>query len=38
MKNVIMSGLGAVMYVVQSKAEKHMPYGELLGTTECTPL
>jgi len=26
------------MYVVQSKAEKHMPCGELLGTTECRRL
>jgi len=26
------------MYVVLSKAEKHLPYGELAGTTECVTL
>ena len=29
--NVVISVVGAVMYVVQSKAEKHVPCGELLG-------
>jgi len=27
-----------VMYVVLSEAEKHVPYGELVGTTECMTL
>ena len=30
MNNVIISGLDAVTYVVQSKAEKHMPYEDYL--------
>ena len=34
--NVVISGVEAILYVVQSKAEKQVPYGELLGTTECT--
>jgi hypothetical protein len=38
MKNIIISGLDAVKYVVQSKAEKYMHYGKLLGTAECKPL
>ena len=37
MNNVVISGLDAVMYVVQSKAEKNMIYGELLSIAECTP-
>jgi hypothetical protein len=36
--NVVISEVDAVMYVVLSKAEKHLPYGELLGTTECIML
>ena len=34
--NVVISEVDALMYVVLSKAEKHVPYGELIGTTECT--
>jgi hypothetical protein len=26
--------VGALMYVILSKAEKHVPYEELIGTTE----
>jgi len=26
------------MYIVVSEAEKHVPYGELVGTTECLTL
>jgi hypothetical protein len=26
------------MYVVLSRVEKHVPYGELVNTTECTTL
>jgi hypothetical protein len=33
--NVITSEVDALMYVVLSNAEKHMPYVELIGTTEC---
>jgi hypothetical protein len=33
--NVVISEEEALVYVVLSKAEKHMPYGELVGTTEC---
>jgi len=32
--NVIVSEVDALMCVVRSKAEKHVPYGELVGTTE----
>jgi hypothetical protein len=32
---VVMSKVDALMYVVLSKAEKHVPNGELVGTTEC---
>jgi hypothetical protein len=32
--NVFMSDVDARMYVVLSKAEKHVPYGELVGSTE----
>jgi len=34
----ITSVVDAVMYVVLSEAEKHVPYGELVGTTECLTL
>jgi len=27
--------VNALIYVVLSRAEKHVPYGELVGTTEC---
>jgi hypothetical protein len=32
--NVVISEVDALRYVVLSKAEKHMPYGELGSTTE----
>jgi hypothetical protein len=32
--NFVISEVDAVMYVLLSKAEKHVPYGELVGTTE----
>jgi hypothetical protein len=32
--NVFISEVDAAMYVVLNKAEKHVPYGELFGTTE----
>jgi hypothetical protein len=32
--NVVISEVGAFMYVVLSRAEKHVPYEELVGTTE----
>jgi hypothetical protein len=32
--NVFISEVDAVMYVVLSKAENHLPYAELFGTTE----
>ena len=32
--NVIISQADALMYVVLTKAEKHVPYGELFGTTD----
>ena len=34
----VISEVVAVMYVVVSKAEKHVPCGELVGTTECKTL
>jgi hypothetical protein len=33
--NIVRSEIDALMYVVLSKAEKHVPHGELVGTTEC---
>jgi len=30
--------MDAVIYVVLSEVEKHVPYGELVGTTECITL
>jgi hypothetical protein len=36
--NVVTSVVDALMHVILSKAEKHMPYGELVGTTECIML
>jgi hypothetical protein len=36
--NIVMSGIVALTYVVLSEAEKHVPYGESVGTTECIML
>jgi hypothetical protein len=36
--NVVKFEVDALMYVVLSIAEKHVPYGELVGTTECVTL
>jgi hypothetical protein len=36
--NVIISEVDPVLCVVLSKAEKHEPYGKLVGTTECVTL
>jgi hypothetical protein len=36
--NIIISEVDALMYVVLSKAEKHVPYGELFGTTDSITL
>jgi hypothetical protein len=36
--NVPISEVDAVMYVILSKAEKHVPCGKLVGTTECMTL
>ena len=36
--NVIMFEVDALIYVVLSKAEKHMPYWNLVCTTECITL
>jgi hypothetical protein len=33
--DVSVSEEDAVMYVILSKAEKHLPFGELVGITEC---
>jgi len=33
--NVVISEVDARMYVVLSKAKKHVPYGELVCTSEC---
>jgi hypothetical protein len=33
--NVVISEIDALMYVVLKKAEKHVPYGQSVGTTEC---
>jgi hypothetical protein len=35
---IVISELDALVYVVLSKAENHVPYGELCGTTECITL
>ena len=32
--NVVLSEVHALTYVVLSKAEKHVPYGKLVSTTE----
>ena len=36
--NIVITEVDALMYVVISKAENHVPYGELAGTTECMTL
>ena len=36
--NVVISEVDALVYVVLSKADKHVPYGELVATTECITL
>jgi hypothetical protein len=36
--NVVTSDVDCLEYVVLSKAEKHVPYGQLVGTTECVTL
>ena len=36
--NVVVSKVDALMYVMLSKAEKHMPYGESIGIIECIML
>jgi hypothetical protein len=35
---VIVSKVDALTYVMLSKTERHMPYGELIGTAECITL
>jgi len=34
----VISKADALTYAVLSKAEKHVPYAELVGTTECVML
>ena len=36
--NVVISEVDSLMYIALSEAEKHMPYGKLVGTTECLML
>jgi hypothetical protein len=36
--NVVISVASGFIYVVISKEEKYVPYGELVGTTECIML
>jgi len=36
--NDVTSQVDALMYVILSKAEKHVPYEELVGTIECITL
>ena len=36
--NIVTSEVDALIYVVLSKAEKQVPHGELVGTTECITL
>ena len=36
--NVVICEVDALIYVVLSKAEQHVPYGKLVGTTECLML
>jgi len=36
--NVVISNVDLPMYVAVNRAEKHVRYGELVGTTECRTL
>jgi len=36
--NVVISEVDALVNVVLSKAEKHVRFGQLVGTTECATL
>ena len=36
--NIVTSEVDVFMYVVLTKAEKHVPYGKLVGTIECITL
>jgi len=36
--NFILSEIGVFMYFALSKAEKHAPLGEFVGTTDCITL
>jgi len=36
--NVVISEVDSLLYVVLSKAKKHVSYGELVYTTECVTL
>ena len=36
--SIVISEVYALMYVVLSKEEKHVPYSELVGTTKCMRL
>jgi hypothetical protein len=36
--NDVISEVDTLMYVALCKAEKHVPYGELVDTTECITL
>ena len=38
MDNAVISEVDALNYVVLSKVEKHVPYGELFGNTKCITL
>jgi hypothetical protein len=33
--NVVISEVHALLCIILSKVEKHVPYGESVGTTEC---
>ena len=35
---IVISEISALRYVVLSKAERNVPYGELVDTTECNTL
>jgi hypothetical protein len=35
---VLISEVGTLMHVALSEVEKHVPYGELVGTRECLSL
>jgi hypothetical protein len=32
---IVITEVAVLMYVALSEEEKHVPYGELVGTTEC---